>query len=274
MRMGEIAADMTDHNRLHEATQARIDYRWSKPPAAGHNNPPGPLAQGIDATTELNDFLTGHPVITSHDDAKAAGGWLERTRISLKTMEDERVAKVKPFNDELNGINAAYRAVRTPLEKLFGELRKRLTDFARAEEAQRAAEAAAAHEEAEAAEAQARAAEAAEADAIADAEVGAEADVGMAVAEADVAFADFQHADRTATRADRESRVRIGSVMGNRALSMRTVEVLVVEDAIKAIKAIGVTDKIRDAILSSARDFRKAYDELPDGVSATQERSL
>ena len=70
------------------------------------------------------------------------------------------------------------------------------------------------------------------------------------------------------------TRVRIGSIMGNRALSMRTVEVLVVEDACKAIKAIGLTDKIRDAILSSAKDFRKAYDELPDGVISTQERSL
>ena len=55
---------------------------------------------------------------------------------------------------------------------------------------------------------------------------------------------------------------------------MRTVEVLVIDDVAKAIKILGLTDKIRDAVLSSARDFRKNFDELPDGVRSTWERQL
>ena len=55
---------------------------------------------------------------------------------------------------------------------------------------------------------------------------------------------------------------------------MRTVEVLAIENAELAIRAMGLTDKIRDAILSSARDYRREHEELPAGINATFERSL
>jgi hypothetical protein len=55
---------------------------------------------------------------------------------------------------------------------------------------------------------------------------------------------------------------------------MRRTETLVLDDAAAAIAAIGVTDKIKDAILSSARDYRKLHGSLPAGVSAVTERQF
>jgi hypothetical protein len=49
---------------------------------------------------------------------------------------------------------------------------------------------------------------------------------------------------------------------------------LVLESYGKAIKAIGPNDKIRDAILAAARDYRKLRGKLPDGVTETSERKF
>ncbi len=62
--------------------------------------------------------------------------------------------------------------------------------------------------------------------------------------------------------------------MGNRALAPRTVEVLTVTDAAAAIKEMGLTAKISDALCSSARDYRKEFGELPAGISAGSKRSV
>lgn len=240
----------------------------------GHNQPPGPIESAKEAFAELATFLKENPVIQSPADAKQGGGFVERTRVALAEMEAARTGEVAPLNKQLTTINSAYRAVREPLESALRQLRARLTTYANAVEAARIAEANRLRAEAEAKEAEARAAEAAEQDAIACADVGECSDVGGAIAQADAAFKDFARADRTAAVAERNVPVRIGSVMGNRSLSMRTVEVLVIEDAAKAIAAMGLTDKIRDAILSSARDFRKAHNELPPGIAATFERQM
>ena len=240
----------------------------------GHNQPPGPLASGREAMTELSAWLTEHPVVQTRAEAKEGGAYVERTRIALNEMETERTVKVAPLNKQLGTINGAYRAVREPLEKTLKELRRRLTDFASAEEARRIAELRRLEADRDEAERIARAAEAKEQNAIAAVDVGECANVGAAINEADAAFKDFDKLVSATAVAERNVPVRIGSVMGNRALSMRTIEVLVIEDAAKAIKAMGLTEKIQQAILSSARDFRKAHDELPTGIGITYERSL
>lgn len=240
----------------------------------GGNFPPGPIDSAKEAFAELSGFLKEHPVIQDPAEAKDGGAFIERTRIALNAMEEERKEKVGPLNEKLSAINAAYRIVRDPLETALKQLRKRLTDYATAIEAARIADANRLRAEAEAKEAAAREAERQEQDAIACADVGECTDVGGAIEQADAAFSDFQRASRAAAVAERNVPVRVTSVMGGRSLSMRTVEVLVVSDACAAIKAMGLTDKIRDAILSSARDFRKATDELPNGVIAEQQRSM
>lgn len=241
------------------------------------NLPPTTIVSAKEAMTELSAWLKEHPVIQSHPEAKNGGAYVERTRIALSEMEAERTDKVAPLNKELASINGAYRIVREPLERCLKELRARLTKYAADIEAARIAEAERLRREAEAKEQAARDAEAREREAIDDAAQGAEADVGGAIAAADANFADYRKADKAAAIAERGVPVRIGSVMGGKSLSMRTVRKLVVTDAgagAKAILTMGLTDKIRLAIIQSAKDFEEAYGELPEGVIETFERSL
>jgi hypothetical protein len=240
----------------------------------GDNRPPGPIPSAKEAMREVSAFMADVPSIESHEQAKQGGAYVERTRIALAEMETERKVKVDPLNAQLGTINSSYRIVREPLEKILLELKRRLTNFASAEEAKRIAAAEAARKAAEEAERIAREAEAKEQEAIQNAEVGECADVGGAIAQADAAFSDFQKAQRAAARAEREQTARIPSVMGGRAQVMRDYEVLAISDAAAAIKCMGMTDKIRDAILSSARAYRGDFGQLPDGVTATTQRRM
>jgi hypothetical protein len=240
----------------------------------GHNQPPGPIDFAKEAISELSAYLKETPVVQSFDDAKLAGAHIERTRIALKAMEDERSVKVQPLNEQLSAINTAYRVVREPLTKIYDTLKARVTTYNRAEEAKRAAEAARLAKIAADAEAAARAAETAEQEAIANAEQGELTDVGAAIQSADEAFRDYSVANRTAQRAERESKVRIPSAMGGRTLAMRQVEVFTVEDACAAIAIMGASEDLKRQIIRDAKRFREATGELPDGVTSAYERSL
>lgn len=238
------------------------------------NHPPSTIQSAREAFSELGVWLREHPVIQNDADAKLGAAYIERTRVALGDMETERKAKVAPLNEQLSEINGNYREARDPLESLLKTLRGRLTTYANAVEAARIAEANRLRLEAEERERLARAAEEAEREAIDDASQGVESDIGAAVEQADQAFADYRSADKQAAIAERNVPLKLRSVMGGRTMSMRTVEKLVIEDAAAAIKALGVTPDIQEAILKSARAFRKEFDELPAGITATFERSL
>ena len=232
------------------------------------------LAQGLEAMGELNVFLKETPAITALVEAKTGAAFVERSRIAIDAIEKERTLQVGPLNAKVASINGDYRLVRDPLERVLKELRRRLTDYGNAVEAARIAEANRLAAERTEAERIAREAEAREADAKAAVDVGACEDVGDAIAQADAAFKDFEKADRAAAIAAKNVPVRLSSAMGNRALSMRTVEVLAVEDAHAAIEAMGITPDIEQAILKSARAFYKAHNEVPPGISLTHERRM
>jgi hypothetical protein len=238
------------------------------------NQPPSMIDSAEEAMAELSAWLLDHPVIQLPLEAKDGGAFVERTRIALSDMEAERTVKVAPLNEQLAGINGEYREVRQPMERALKELRGRLTAYATAIEAARIAEAEQLRQEAEAKEQAARDAEAREREAIDDAAQGAEADVGGAIAQADAQFAAYQKAGRAAAVATRSVPVRIGSVMGGKSLSMRTVRKLVVSDAAMAIKSIGLTERITAAILADTRLYEEAYGELPAGITETHERSM
>jgi hypothetical protein len=243
-------------------------------PNIGHNKPPGPIESAKEAMAELSAFTQDTPVIENFDQAKLAAAFIERTRIALNAMEDERKPQADPLNAKLEAINKPYRIVRHPLEKLYELVKARLTKYNNAVEQARLREAQRLRAEAEAAERAAREAEANEAAAIAGADFGECTDVGGAIAQADGAFRDFQKAERQAATAERNVSVRIGSIMGGKSLSMRTAEVFVVEDACAAITAMGVSDDLRKQIIKEAKRFRETFGELPDGVKSTYERSL
>ena len=247
----------------------------------GHNNPPGVIDAGRDTMTALSDWMKEHPVIEIEDDARAAKLLLDRAKGSAAEIESERDRKVRPLNEQIDTINAEYKAVHNKdskkpgtLDRIVIELKKRLTVFIEAEEVKRQAEAERLRLAAEEAERVAREAEANEREAIENAKSGElGVDVTQVVVEADSRFADFQKADREAARADKATHVKIGGGWGN-SVSLRTKETLVLVSYAKAITAIGPNDKIRDAILSAARDYRKEKGHLPEGVSAETTREI
>jgi hypothetical protein len=226
-----------------------------------------------DATTGLNAFLTDAPKIDAAN-AKEGGAWVERVRIALAELEDERKSKADPLYARWKAVGEPYSRVAKPLERLFGELKRRVSEHFNAVEAARRAEAERLRAEAEAKERAAREAEAREADAIAAVDVGVCEDYGDAIEKADEAFADYRVADRDAARAERDVTARITSIVGGRPVSMRTKRVLVVDDPVAAVKAMWPNERIEDAIRKAAKDFEDAFGELPAGVTATHERGL
>lgn len=240
----------------------------------GNNQAPGCIdtARGVYIT--LAKFLKETPVIQSAEEAKKGANLIEQARATLGELEDERKAFVKPLNDEVKLINDRYRTPVESVKSIVDELKRRLTAFARAQEAERLRIAEAARLTAAEAEQIAREAERIEADAKARADVG-ECDLSVAaiISHADKSFATFKRADREATRAERETTVRLNGGFG-RAVSMRSKETLILDDATAAIATMGLTDTIRDAILSSARAYRKLNGSLPNGVSSINERQF
>src|SRR6266436_1754742 len=191
---------------------------------------------------------------------------------SLESMETERDAQVRPLNAQVKAINDKYRSPRTLLEKVRNSLVDRLTAYAKrlererlrkAEEARKAAEAAAQT----ALEAERRAQEAQD-----DAAQGVcDVDLGQVTQEAEQACSDLGRASRELARAERDTKVRIGGGFGKVA-TLRDKEILAVTDWQAAIKEIGLTDRIAEAVLTEARAFRTSMGELPSGISATYER--
>lgn len=235
-------------------------------PAAGHNNPPSQIDNATVGILRLGSFLKSNFVI-DHINATEAAALVDTSRRVMKDLDDERRSKVDPLNEQVRDINASYKPVRETFEKLLDTLKDRLSDFARREEAKRRAEALRLAKEAEAAERAARAAEEAERLANLDAVFGAEVDLVAPTVAADQAFAAFEKADRTAARAEREVPVRLATPMG-RAVSLRTKETLHVDDWQLALRDMGLTEGIREAILTAARAYRKLHDKLPAGVRA------
>ena len=82
--------DRTDHNRLAEQTNGRL--------AMGGNNPPGVIDSAKEAMAELSVFTENNPVIENFDGAKQYAAYIERTRVALNAMEDERKPQAEPLN--------------------------------------------------------------------------------------------------------------------------------------------------------------------------------
>lgn len=242
--------------------------------AIGGNNPPGPIEDARTEYKTLAQFLANNPVIADEDAARAAKLQRDRTKATLKSLNDAKEAECGPLNKIWKDALEKFRAPRESLEKLVEQLDNRLGDYAKAEKAKALAIAEEAARVAAEKERLAREAEAAERAAIENAKAGEFTDVGTATEKADEAFAEFEASSRFAKRAEKETKVRIGGGFG-KAIGLRTVKSLVLDDAAKAIAAIGPNEKITEAILSAAREWRKAHDgALPDGVREISEEKI
>lgn len=274
--------DRTDHSRFAREHAARVADKYipavDRDVTRADNAPPAvAIEQARDTTRELQAFLRETPAITTPEECKAGDNWIERAKINLQTLEDERKPLVEPLNKELGEINGRYREPRQQLETLDKECRRRVTIYKNKVEAERIAEAERLRREAEEAERLALATAAAADEAIADVDAGVCEDAGAAIFDAHQAERNAGQLDRMASRAERSIPVRNASMVGGRAMAMRTVQVINIADPVAAIKAMcagGIPDKLLVAMRQCATIFEDAYGVLPDGVTRTTERRM
>jgi hypothetical protein len=252
----------------------------------GHNNPPGAIELAKPIVAELGKLLERFPVITNEEESREAKAIQDRVVLALHGVERERDGKVRPHNEEVAAINAEYHKWHNTNDKkpglwntLVRELRIRLTKYARAEEDKRQAAAKAAREALEKAEREAREAEEAAWQAKEEAEAGVcDVDIASAIEAAQTTSARATKARGIFARAERDTKVRIVGGIG-KAISLHDDETLIVTDWKAAISQMIDDDgdlpkDITEAILKAARAYRKAFRELPNGITATFDRSL
>lgn len=238
----------------------------------GHNNPPTQIETIQQVASDLSDWMSQHPIIANEDDAREAKVFLDRSKLGLQDLESERDALVRPLNTQVREINDKYRGPKGLLEGVTHELKARMDRFLLEEEAKRVAAAEEARRTAERAEQVAREAERVEKEQLSSASLGElDVNVGAAIAEADRAFAAYEKAERQAQVAERDAKVRIGGGF-TRALSLRERETISVGDWIRAIQSIGLTDDIKEAIIKSARAYKRFKGKWPDGLIIHVER--
>lgn len=244
------------------------------PAPKDHNNPPEVLELSRDVAKSISEWMADNPNIPDEKAAREAKTQIDRAKLCIKDMEAERDGKVRPLNEKVASINADYRKPRSILNDLLAEMLGRVQDFVQQEERRRAAiaeEAARKAREAEEAALEAERLEKERLDDAANGEVGV--DIASVIEKADDAFDTYQKAEREAIMANRDARVRLGGGFG-RALSMREKEILDVVDAIAALTEMGATENIKQAILTSARAFRKIHNRLPNGISSIIKKEL
>lgn len=240
-----------------------------------HNHPPDMIQMAQDTTRNLSQWLADCPTVSTEEEARALKVQIDRAKLCLADLADEREGKLQPLNLMVNGIREAYRRARSPLEVVLEQMLEVMNGFIQREEAKRLALAAAAERIAREAEAKAREAERIELEKRDDALQG---EVGIDVAEyseeADRAFEEFTAAQRAAIVARKDAKVRIGGGF-SRAIGLRKQEILEVEDAITVIRDIGVLpENVKKALLTAARAFRSVHGRLPKGIKQTVDRSL
>lgn len=240
----------------------------------GSNNPPDMTITASEVMTALSDFMAETPVIEDENKAREAKVFVDRAKLCLADMEDERDKKVRPLNEQVKSINTFYRPAREALERVLSELSQRITVFLAAEERTRIAAAQEAARIAQELEQAARDAERRELEAIESAKQGVlGVDIKASVTEADIAFSRFKKAERQAAVAEKDTKIRLAGGL-SRAIGLKNQETLICVDAAKALACIGATAEIKEAILKGARAYRKLHGLLPDGITSETERGI
>ncbi len=249
--------------------------RPSNPRAVpGDNQPPGPIEDARATYKRVADFLKDHPVIQDEDTARKINDIIAIGTTSLKAIEKARDDEATPLRKAWEEARAKYAPALDGLTKILRNATDRLQDFMREEKRKRDLAAAEAKRIADEAERLAREKEAEEQAAIENAKEGEFTDVGAKVEEANEAFDDYAAKARAAKIAEKDAHVGFKSRFGNRKTSLRTQEVLYVDDPLAAVKAMWPDEKLAEAIKTAARAYRKEKGELPTGVRAEKEDVL
>jgi hypothetical protein len=240
----------------------------------GHNNPPEAIELASQVVSSISSYMADNPVVESEQAARDMKLSIDRAKLCIKDLEAERDGKVRPLNDQVAAINNQYRPSRRMLGDLLDEMLRRVQVFVKAEEQRRsriAMEAAIKAKEAERLALEAERIERERLDDVAKGEVGI--DVAETIAKADQAFEDYQRAERQADIAERDTKVKIGGGL-SRAIGLREKETLIITNHVDAIYFMGMTQDIQDAILKSARAFRRLHGRLPNGILSQMEKHL
>ncbi len=243
-------------------------------PDIGHNNPPEAIELASGVISSISAFMADNPVVENEESARATKLQIDRAKLCIKDIEAELEGKSKPLRDRLEIIRGTYRGSRRMLGDLLDEMLIRVQSFVKREEHHReqlALIAAARAAEAKQAALEAERLERERLDDAASGEIGV--NIAEAMANADQAFEDYQRAERQAIRAQKETHVKIGGGL-SRAIGLRKVETLILVNIDKAILDLGVTPDINEAVLKSARAFRKLHNRQPEGVTSTVEEHL
>lgn len=244
-------------------------------PSRDHNNPPDMIETAGEVTRNISQWLADFPTCSSEEEARQLKLQIDRAKLCLKDLDDERTGRLQPLTLMVNGIRESYRRAGTPLEAVLNQMFEVMNGYLRREEERRIALAAEAERLAREAEAKAREAERLEFEKRDDALQG---EVGIDVAEysekADSAFEEYTAAERAAILARKEAKVRVGGGF-SRAIGLRKRETLDIEDPIAVIRDLGtVPENVKSALLTAARAFRSVHGRLPKGIKQTVDRTL
>lgn len=242
-------------------------------PGIGHNQ--GSMIQSAnDVVEQVNQWLKDNPVVETEVQARVAKVQIDRAKLCLKDLKDERDVKVAPLARQVEEIRASYRPPLSIVDIALGEVTHRLGVYISAETRRRDEEAARAALQAREAKFKALEAERLEREAQENAAAGElGVDVVNATKAADDAFDEAVTAERKAIRAQRDTHVKIGGGF-SRAISLRNKETLIVEDHVAALAQIGLTEGIKEAILTGARAYRKLHGRLPEGIQLEKRQEL
>jgi hypothetical protein len=240
----------------------------------GHNNPPEVLELAEVVISDISMVMADIPVVEDEKAAREMKTGIDRAKLCIKDLDAELADKVRPLLAAEEGFRGQYRPKKAMLNNLLDEMLDRVQVFVKAE--QRRREQAAALLVAQAHEAR-RKAEEAERIELEQLDNASKGEVGINVAEvigdADEAYEAYCKAERQAEIAQKDTRVKVGGGF-SRAIGMRKTETLTVQDATLAVSVMGLTPDIEEAILKSAKAWRKVHGKLPNGVFSTVEEHL
>jgi hypothetical protein len=238
------------------------------------NNPPDMGVTAAETAAALSQWMSGVPVVETAEQAREGKVYIDRAKLAIADLEDERTGKVRPLNEQVGVINAYYRQPRELLGRVLHELEQRIAVFIRKEEEKRRQIAEEARQRAEEAERLAREAEERERDAVASAQLGeCDISIGDSIEAADTAFEDYQKAKREADLAERETKVKIGGGF-SRAIGLKVKDIITVTDGQLALSAIGLTAGIEAEIVKAARAYHRLHNKWPAGITVETERKL
>jgi hypothetical protein len=263
-----------------------MDTFAENPRAVVGGNSPPPVETAIDRAKpiaeELGRFLAENPVISTDDESRAAKDLRDRFLLALRSVDEERDAKVRPLNAEVKAINDDYHRLHNSDKKRPGiwdkeanHLWARMNKYALELEQKQKVAAEAARKAADEQARIARELEQLEIEAATEAASGVcDVDIARVTEEANEAFSDYRRLDWRADRLEASAaKTRITGGICN-AVSLKDHETLTISDWRAAIEDIGLTDEMADAIVKGARAYRKEHHKLPRGIERITERGL